>query len=95
MAMTLVIQLRPKEMEDFLSWAKAMLPETLEFEGCESVTFHRDAEDAGRLVLLERWSSAEHREKYVATRSQQGEMSEMLSLLAEPVTVQVLSDLEM
>lgn len=94
MATTMVVQLRPKDFDQFLAWSKEKLPETLAFDGCEWITYHRDEEDASRLVLLERWASREHQARYVELRTRQGVMEEMFSLLAEPLTVQWLTDVE-
>ena len=50
----------------------AILPDTRSYDGCESITFVESDESAGSFLLVERWASRDHYDKYRAWRKETG-----------------------
>ncbi len=52
-----------------------MLVDTRKFDGCLGVDAIRNQEDPGNFVLIERWQSRTHHERYNAWRAETGASS--------------------
>lgn len=66
---------------------KGLLPETRSYAGCESIDAQFDVDKAGSMVLVERWESRGHHEKYLQWRTESGVMAKLASMLVEPPSV--------
>ena len=62
-----------------------ILPGTRSFEGCEGVNICINSEDPGNLVLVEKWASKEHYEKYHHWREETGVLQQIREFLDGPV----------
>ena len=50
----------------------SILPDTRSYDGCESITFVENEETEGSFLLVERWASRDHYDKYRAWRKETG-----------------------
>jgi quinol monooxygenase YgiN len=86
MAVTIILRLSVKSehvdeiKEDF----NKNLPETIACEGCHSLTVYCNQEDPTEIVVVERWESMQHYEKYVGWRTETGKMNVLVSFLSAP-----------
>lgn len=69
-----------------------ILPDTRAFDGCESLTAHRDEDDPAQLVLIEYWRSREHYDAYLQWRAERGDIERLGALLAGPPVIRYLAD---
>jgi quinol monooxygenase YgiN len=73
--------------ENFFNTLVSVLPDTRTFDGCISVTPHRDLDDASRILLIEEWESREHYLAYLQWRVETGLIDAISPMLSsDPVT---------
>lgn len=59
------IRLKPGGAERMIDIFKERLPQhTRKWDGCEDIYLYADSEDPNHLVLVERWESRQHYDKY-------------------------------
>ena len=80
MATTVLLELKAKAGtgNDLVGVFKEILPDTRAFDGCQGVDVLQNADDGDVLVLVERWDSREHYEKYLAWRTETGALAGLL-----------------
>ena len=81
------IEAAPGKEEDLVSAFAGVLPDTRVYDGCESLTAHRNLDRPGQLVLVERWESRDHHETYMKWRGERGDLDRLGALMAGPPTV--------
>ena len=96
--MSIIIIVDAKLREESISAAAKffaeIVPDTRRFEGCEGIDVCIDSEDAGNLVLVEKWASKEHYQKYHHWREETGVLQQILELLDGPVSCRILNVLD-
>ena len=85
MSITFILEwhVRPDAIDEVKQRLAARLPETRTFEGCEGVDLLQDADDATRLVFVERWASREAQARYREFRVAQGGMAQFDELVLD------------
>lgn len=64
-----------------------VIPDTMAFDGCQSIQFVESTEEAGSLLLIEDWESLEHYGRYKAWRAESGTSVLSMGLVRDsPVT---------
>lgn len=86
---TLELKLKPGQMADFAKSLPSVLDETRQFDGFIDIAAYRHESDPDRLVLAERWQSAEAYHAYIAWRVSTGFMDSLAEVLAAPPTVEI------
>ena len=61
-----------------------MVPETRKKEGAISIDICVDQDNSDRIVLVERWDSRSHHERYVAYRQERGDIDKIMTMLSGP-----------
>ena len=79
------LQFEPGRLEEFMSFVKEILPDTLAFDGCREITFNADQDDADRLLVVEQWDSRPHYERYFSWRAENGVIDALNQMLVTPV----------
>ena len=76
MSIMIIVDAKIKEdkLSEYADFFEEILPDTRNFDGCEGITLCTDAEDSGRLYLVEKWASKEHYEKYHHWRAERGDL---------------------
>jgi len=61
-----------------------VLPDTRSFDGCIYIYLTKDQDDPSKLVIVELWQSRQHYEKYLAWRTERGDMEVLGEMMEEP-----------
>ena len=69
-----------------------ILPDTRSFDGCEGLDVKINSDDPNNLVLVERWQSRPHYEKYFAWRQETGLIDRLGPVLGAPPSIRYLDD---
>lgn len=83
-AVIAVFPVQPERVEEFLVALRSILPDTRNFEGCETIETYLDVKEPGRVVLWERWPSTDHHRRYLAWRNESGTAAPILEYLSGP-----------
>ena len=78
----LEVSLRPGNIKDFTDFMKNELHHTRGFDGCNGLTVHKNQDDPTNLVIVEDWDSRQQYEKYLAWRTERGDMEKLAAFLA-------------
>lgn len=89
MSVLVLLQLKakPENADDISKYMKAALPDTRGFDGCNSITVHRDQDDSNNMVIVENWESRQHYETYLAWRTERGDMEKLGAWLSGEPTI--------
>ena len=79
---TLLFPTKVEESDAFYETLTSALGDTRAYDGCISVTTHRDLDDASKVLLIERWESREHQLKYLQWRAETGLLEAIGPMLA-------------
>ena len=76
---------KPENAGDVANFVRELLPDTRGFDGCNGLTLHRNQDDSNYMVFVEDWDSRQHYEKYLAWRTERGDLEKLLGwLVGEP-----------
>jgi len=89
MSVTVLLEVQSKleNLAELKSIFKKTLPDTRAYEGCQGVEVIENQDDSCNLVLIQRWDSRQHYEKYLGWRTETGAVKALGALLAEPPSV--------
>lgn len=95
MGVTVIVELQaqPDKLETLRSGVIGMVPDALTYDGCEGVTVYENKEDS-TLVLLEPWASRAHHERYLAWRTDRGELAAVGDMLTGPPSIRYFDPVE-
>jgi quinol monooxygenase YgiN len=91
---TAIIHLVAGDPVDFEGYLTGILPATRLAAGCRYAHLYRDATRPQHFTLIEGWNSAEQQQAYLSWRQRRGDVSAMLSRLAEAPVFESLSLLD-
>ena len=94
MSVLVLLEGNLKSEDEFASFAKMsrdLLPATRAYEGCEGLTSHRNEDDPLNIVLVDRWETRAHYEKYLAWRDETGVLAKFGELLSGPPNIRFYS----
>lgn len=89
---TLKLQFKPGLLAGFAQDLPQVLEETKRFDGFIEIAAYRHEEDADRLIVAERWESADAYKAYIAWRVSTGFMDALGNALAEPPAIDIWPD---
>ena len=94
MSVTVLIDLtaKPGSIEDLKKLFAEILPDTRSYDGCEGLEVKINSDDPNNLLLVERWQSRQHYEKYFAWRQETGLIDRLGPLLGAPPSVRTMED---
>lgn len=89
MGVTVVLecQAKPGGGDELKATFKAILPDTRAYEGCQEVEVKANQDDADNVIVLERWESRGHYEKYLGWRQETGALEKLGAMLANPPSI--------
>lgn len=90
--LTVLFPTKPEASDDFYNSLVAVLPETRKYEGCISVTPHRDLDDAAKVLLIEEWETREHHANYLKWRTETGFLDTIGPMLAGAPVISAYSN---
>lgn len=89
---TLLFPTKAEEAEGFYEALTSALGETRAFDGCLSVTTHRDLDDPTQILLIEEWETRDHQLKYLAWRQETGFIDAIGPMLAGAPAIKAYSN---
>ena len=97
MAVTVIIDLQaqPGRADEIESFVKSIVPDTRTFDGCQDVTMHQNQDDPDLLVIQELWESRAHQEKYLAWRTERGDLATIVDMLADAPSIRYFYDVKL
>ncbi len=76
---------KPENVNDLMNFMREDLHVTRGFDGCNGLTLHRNQDDSNNMVFTEDWDSRQHYEKYLAWRTERGDLQKLLGwIVGEP-----------
>ena len=70
-------QAKPESADELRATFKAILPDTRSYDGCQRVEVVGNQDDSCNIVLVEKWESRQHNEKYMAWRTETGALEKL------------------
>jgi quinol monooxygenase YgiN len=94
MSVTILLDLKaaPGAIDKLKQIFVEILPDTRAYDGCEGLDVHLNQDDGDNLVIVERWQSRPHYEKYFAWRQETGLLDRLGPLLGAPPSVRFLDE---
>ncbi len=92
MSVSVILEATVKDKDVFEAFLLKVLPATRSYEGCEGLTVHRNVDDTTNVVLIERWETRPHYEKYLAWRKETGLLDQLVALLEGPPNIRFYSN---
>lgn len=86
---TVDLSLKPEQADAVCEQLVAMVQDTRNFPGFRNVEIVRKVNDPATLLFIEHWDSAAAYDKYVAWRTERGEMDAMLDQMTGPPEINV------
>ncbi len=78
------LPVKPGLMSELQTFMTEIISDTRSFDGCMQIDICTNPEDENSIVLVEKWDSKEHYEKYHHWRVETGGISRFSELLAGP-----------
>jgi quinol monooxygenase YgiN len=72
---------------ELLETFRAILPDTRNKDGCQSVEVTTNLDNSDNLVLVEHWTTRQHYENYLAWRQERGDLDRLAGALAAPPSI--------
>ncbi len=89
--MSVIVLLELNVQEDkssaMIQMMKEILPDTRAFAGCQGVEVVQNQDKPTEIILIERWESRAHYEKYFAWRNESGSLDKLGSMVASPPSI--------
>ena len=81
MATTILLEAKAKAGKgaDLVAFFKSILPDTRSYDGCISVDVYQNMDTPDVVLLVEKWNSKAHYEKYLGWRSETGVVDKIVS----------------
>jgi quinol monooxygenase YgiN len=97
MSVTVMVELpaQPDKADEMQSFIRTIVADTRTFAGFEHVAMYRNLDDPHIVVLLETWASRGHHEKYLAWRTERGDLEKIVSLLAGAPSIRYFEDADL
>lgn len=78
----LEVNAKPGNGKDITNWLRDELHHTRGFDGCNGITIHTNQKEPNNLVFVEDWDSLPQYEKYLAFRTERGDIGKLGAWLA-------------
>ena len=90
----LEVQSKPENLAELKSAFKNTLPDTRAYEGCHGVDVIGNQDDSCNFVLIQKWDSRQHYEKYLGWRTETGALEALRAMLAQPPSVRYYDNVD-
>ena len=78
---TVECNVKPEHADDLVNFLRNELHHTRGFDGCNGLTIHRNQDGGHNMVFVEHWDSRQHYEKYLAWRTERGDLASLVGWL--------------
>jgi quinol monooxygenase YgiN len=79
---------KPENVDSFQALIKEIFPDTRSYDGCQELNLHLNMDDSRTFLVVGRWDSRPHYEKYLAWRVETGLLARFEALLEEAPSIQ-------
>jgi quinol monooxygenase YgiN len=86
---TLVLKLKPEACGPFCDGLPDMLKDTKKFKGFKNIRIMKHKTDPNQLIFVEEWDGEDDYMKYIAWRTERGDMDNMAKILSAPPQMEV------
>jgi quinol monooxygenase YgiN len=94
--MSVLVLLEPEaadgRADELIALLNSVLGDTRAYDGCEGVSMHQDQDSPNKLVLVERWATRPHYERYVGWRGERGDLDRLGALCAGPPVIRYFDE---
>ena len=90
---TTQLKTRAEHTDQVINTLRKVLPESLQYEGCEAIHIRQDQDDPAHIVSFTQWASRQNYEDYLAWRTETGFRDQMEALLTEPQSITFVDDI--
>ena len=90
----LEMQSKPEKIDELKAVFKNILPDTRSYDGCQGVDMVGNQDNPCNLVLIEKWASRQHHEKYSAWRTETGVLEKLGAMLSQPPSIRYYDDID-
>ena len=89
MACTVILEAKAKQGtgNDLLATFKEVLPGTRSYDGCLGVDTYQSQDDSDVLIMVEKWESRAHYDKYLGWRQETGVLESLAAALESPPSI--------
>ena len=96
MSVTVILELQAQrdKLEELKDGITAMVPDTLAYDGCGGITMYQGQDDSNTIVLLEPWASQAHHERYLAWRTERGDLAAVVAMLTGPPSIRYFNSVD-
>lgn len=91
MLVMLEVKAKADAVEALRTLTTAGIPHTRAFAGCQGATAYVSQDDPQTLVLVSQWASRDAYERYLAWRTEDGSLAQLMSLLDGPPIIRDFS----
>lgn len=84
---------KPDSVESLVEFLQRHIPDTRSYDGCREIDAYLH-EDGRSIVMVERWDSKEHYQKYLGWRDETGVLAEFGTLLEAPPDIRFFEYIE-
>lgn len=71
-------KVKPEHAGDVVRFLRSIIHDTRGFDGCNGLTIHRNQDDPNTMVFVENWESRQQYEKYLAWRTERGDLEKLV-----------------
>ena len=89
----LELVVKPECVDELREMLKAALPDTRSYDGCHGVTGFVN-EDGRTMLFTERWTSKSHYVQYLAWRTENGTLEQVIGLCAGPPSIRYFDQVD-
>lgn len=83
----LEVKAKADAVETLQTLMAAAFPDTRAFAGCQGITAYVSQSDPQTFVFVEEWASRDAYERYLAWRTENGTLAQLMSLLDGPPSI--------
>jgi quinol monooxygenase YgiN len=81
------LAIQPDQADAYARRLTEAFAATRAYEGFRHIEAHRNQDASGEFLILEKWASREHYERYIAWRRSTGTLDRLASICVRPMTV--------
>ncbi len=78
----LELNAKPGNLADITNFMRDEFPHTRGSDGCNGITVHSNQDDSNNVVIVEDWDSRQQYQKYLAWRTERGDMEKLMGWLS-------------
>ena len=86
------LEFKPGGAASMIETMKERLPFTRSYDGCEDIQMYTDHDNPDHIVLVERWASRAHYDKYLEWAMAQASTQEAVQAAQREMTIQYLDE---